>query len=165
MAKTNQVEKLTIILLLAILPATVAKNQKSIATAPSTNIEAKVTNYAKKYEIPSKLVHAIVYQESSYNPDAKRYEPKLKGYSRGLMQVMDTYFVNSKLCPNIKRASDLHNADKNLDCGLSILSNLLLVYPSTKDALIAYNGGHGCFKSKKCYSQASSYAEKILKKS
>ncbi len=124
-----------------------------------------VSEKAKQHSIPASLVHALVRQESSYNPKAIRHEPKLKASSIGLMQVIDIYWINSSTCPHIKSREDLFDATKNLDCGLRILSEHLAKYSNTKKALIAYNGGHGCFKSQKCLSRAGSYADRILQKS
>jgi hypothetical protein len=127
-----------------------------------TSIHQLIAKHAKSKAIPIALVTRIVKQESSFNPKAKRYEPSLRAHSLGLMQIMDNYWVNSKTCPFIKAPADLLDADLNLKCGTSILRSLLSKYPSTKDALIAYNGGENCFLSPKCLTQSSLYAEKIL---
>jgi soluble lytic murein transglycosylase-like protein len=77
---------------------------------------------------------------------------------------MSNYWVRSSTCPFIRHKNDLLDPMLNVSCGSSILASLLDIYPSTKDALIAYNGGQGCFKSKKCLAQASAYANKVLNK-
>lgn len=117
---------------------------------------------AEQSNIPAPLLKALIKTESNFNPKAKRYEKHLDSHSIGLMQVMANYWVNSKTCPTIKHENDLLDPSKNLQCGTAIFSNLLDIYPSTEDALIAYNGGKGCFKKPKCLVQAKQYAKKVL---
>lgn len=137
------------------------KPAPTIQNSKPNSISQAVKLYASKNDIPSGLILAIIKTESQFNPAAKRYEPKLKSHSLGLMQVMANYWVNSPTCPNIKHESDLLDPDKNIGCGSKILSNLLNQYASTHEALIAYNGGSGCFKSAKCLKSATQYALKV----
>lgn len=150
-------ERLLILTFILILPCFLPQTQKPLC------MEGFIQKQAKERQIPASLIKSIIKHESNFNPKATRKEPHLKAESIGLMQILDIYWVNSETCPGIKSKHDLLDAEKNITCGLNILESHLNKYPSTKDALIAYNGGHGCFKSKKCLTQASRYADKILK--
>lgn len=113
---------------------------------------------ANQYDIPLKLVNAVIKHESNFDPLAERYEPKLNVSSIGLMQVLEQHVGTT--CKNIT-VYDLYKPSQNLDCGLTILKQALSRHASFQNALIEYNGGPGCFKSKKCLTQANKYAETV----
>lgn len=47
-----------------------------------------INQYADKYNVDPALVAAIVEQESTWNPNAYRYEPLINDASYGLMQTL-----------------------------------------------------------------------------
>lgn len=144
---------LAALLITALLPAPARKN---------TSLKSQIYKIAALHDLNPKLLTAIVAQESSFNSQARKYEPKLKSSSLGLMQIIPKYYLNSKVCPDITAESDLLNPILNLDCGARILKGHITRYGAVKPALIAYNGGENCFKSASCITQGTIYAEKVL---
>jgi hypothetical protein len=87
---------------------------------------------ASQYGIDHHLFHALITQESNWNPYAK----SRKG-ARGLTQIMPQTGLSQ--C-GLNR-DGLYNPDLNLRCGAFYLSKLLRRFNDVELALAAYNSG------------------------
>lgn len=86
------------------------------------------------------LVKAIICQESAWNPDAVRYEPRLADASRGLMQIL---FGTARWMGYPGEPDGLYDPRANITYGVAYLSYLSTRYPGRlPDIVSAYNGGH-----------------------
>ncbi len=111
---------------------------------------------AKEYGLHPYLVDALITQESKWNPEAVSFRGAM-----GLTQVMPEW-KNSKLCSSYLSASDIFDPEKNLDCGLKILSHEIKNQGSVKRGLQVYNGGLKCLKNPDCFRATERYAFSIL---
>lgn len=133
------------------LPETIAYHQARVLKLPlepsQSLVEAEVTRAAKAYQLPARLLHALVRVESGY---------KLRAVSpvgaRGLSQVMP---VNAKRC-GLPSADHLWDAVTNLRCGAQILREEFDRLGNIEDALAVYNCGRV-----KCY-EGQKYAKKVV---
>ena len=94
-------------------------------------IETAVQKAAKKYDLDPSLIHAVIKQESDYNPKAVS-----KSGARGLMQLMP---------PTAKMlgVTDSFDIEQNVDGGSRHLRNMLKQFGTIELALAAYNAGGG----------------------
>ncbi len=126
-----------------------------------------ISSVAAKFGLYDKLIEAVVWQESSYNPWAMRYEsgffkrylkdkplsdftPKvwecsedterrLRAFSFGLMQIIgQTARENGFTEINLTRLLD---PVVNLEMGCKLLKKWITDKGSTADGLLRYNGG------------------------
>lgn len=125
-----------------------AKNKKKFSPL--------IAKAAEKYQIDSKLLHAVIQTESAY--DAKAIS---SAGAVGLMQLMPAtakrYGVN-----------DRKNATQNIDGGTHYLKDLLKMFDSNlKLVLASYNAGEGAVKKYKNtippYPETRQYVRKVLK--
>jgi len=100
--------------------------------ASSNNLRLLASQAAKRYRINRQLFHALITQESAWNP--KAISP---AGARGLTQLMPNTAWGE--C-GLKRR-DLFNARANLNCGAFYFSKLLKRFDSVRLALAAYNSG------------------------
>lgn len=112
------------------------------------DINQKIINHSKDYDIPPEIVFAIIQHESTFNPNAVSPTGAV-----GLMQVMPLHYkkFNFKSKESFKKY--LLNPDNNIRVGLSILVEYLKLHGTLEKALKNYSGG------------STSYAKKILKSS
>lgn len=145
-------------------------------TGRSPNLEAKlplkqiIALEAHKRSIRPELIEALIEVESAGKSDAIRYEPalmkgtsdqaRMQASSHGLTQILGSW-AGTSLCPTVKTWADLYDDQKNISCGSAILAEGLK-HGSVYKALIAYNGGEGCFKNPKCMAQAEGHAMKVM---
>jgi len=142
-------------------------------------INQYLIKYSKVYNVSPKLAKAVIIQESRLKHDRMRYEETWKRQysddwkrkrwmngieynmyftSIGLMQI--GYGLHKDFC-ELKSFTDLFNPEKNISCGMKILSKCLETNASItpKRALIrtclrSYNGSGA---------MAEKYADKVLR--
>jgi soluble lytic murein transglycosylase-like protein len=108
-----------------------------------------ISQYSRKYRVPTKLARSLIYQESRGNPKA------VGGVGeQGLMQLTPKYFAQP--------GKDLFDPATNLDIGMSHLSRLIAKYGSVPSALAAYNQGEASFESGKKPKSTDEYVRNIM---
>lgn len=117
--------------LLEQLPVTPHRvNEKS--STGRTGIDGHVNEMAEKYQVDSKLIHAVIKRESNYDANAKSYAG-----AQGLMQLM----------PDTARGlgvTDALDIKQNIEGGTKYLSQMLKRHKGdVKLALASYNAGPG----------------------
>lgn len=130
-------------------------------------LEFLVETKAKEAGVNPELIKALIDVESSWNPNAIKFEPnifkktgnRMLSSSHGLMQILGLN-ATPRVCPGINSWFTLYNPEQNLSCGIHILKTNILKTGSIYSALVAYNGGLGC-TSKLCPS-AIQYANKVM---
>lgn len=114
-------------------PRHIAGEQPQNPVAASTSdIHQLIDSVAQKMDLPAKLVHSVVFAESSYRPDAVS-----PAGAEGLMQLMPTTATEVGV-------KDTFDPLDNLSGGCRYLKGLLEKYAGDLDhALAAYNWGQG----------------------
>jgi soluble lytic murein transglycosylase-like protein len=99
--------------------------------APARSFDEMVEGIARRYDIRSSFVHAVIKAESNYNPRAVSHKGAL-----GLMQLV----------PKTARELGVRNAfdpAQNVEGGVRYLRYLLDTYKDARLTLAAYNAGPG----------------------
>lgn len=109
------------------------KVNKIRETEEGKEIFRLVDYYSKKYNVDSRLIHAVILAESGYMPNAKS-----NANARGLMQLTSVHIGKVEGCYN------LYNKRCNIETGVKHLSGLLSKYKGNEHlALASYNAGGG----------------------
>ena len=118
------------------------------------DLQDTVYDCSRMFDIPPSLILAVMYRESSYNPDSRN------GASTcyGLMQVHTVNFDKCYERLGFLNVDDIKNEPKdNIIAGSFLLSELVAKYDDYHMALMAYNCGEagakrlwseGCFESR-----------------
>lgn len=103
------------------------------AVAPLLN------EWADSYGVPRNLVYGLVAQESNFDPQAYRAEPKVNDASRGLTQIL---YHTAQGMGYTGTPDELYDPATNLDYGLRYLvQQITRAGGDIPAALSAYNGG------------------------
>jgi glycoside hydrolase family 23 protein len=110
-------------------------------------INSHVEKTAKRYGLDSKIIKALIEEESGWVASAEGDN----GNSIGLMQIQERWHKE-----RMKRlgVTNLYDSEQNITVGCDILSELLNKYGNYRDALSAYNSGN--------IKDGRAYAERIL---
>jgi soluble lytic murein transglycosylase-like protein len=103
--------------------------------------EAEITAASQRYQVPEEWIRAVIETESSWNPNAYRYEAKIKDASYGLMQVLGKTAVGLGFTGDIY--NDLYDPETNIDLGTEDLAQLRHSYGNDFQRVYsAYNSGN-----------------------
>jgi soluble lytic murein transglycosylase-like protein len=115
-----------------------------------------VKKAAKRYNVKSSLICAIIKQESNWKPRVVSSAGAI-----GLMQIMP---ATGRSACNLKK-NELFNPSKNINCGVRYFKKLLDQFNSIELALCANNAGpHRIIKYGKCppFRETQGYKKNIL---
>ncbi|MFK2825803.1 lytic transglycosylase domain-containing protein [Bacillus sp. B190/17] len=106
-----------------------------VSTSAKTDFDDIITRAAEKYNVPKKLIQAVIRQESNFNPNVRSHAG-----AAGLMQLM----------PATARGlgvSNVYDPEQNVFGGTKYLRQMLDQFQGNlKLALAAYNAGPGNVK-------------------
>ncbi|EPW6985801.1 lytic transglycosylase domain-containing protein [Vibrio parahaemolyticus] len=111
----------------------------------------EIKTHSKAYNVPEKLIVAIIYHESHFNNKAVS-----NCGAKGLMQLMD---FNSK-------GINPFDPNANIQTGTALIARLLKKYNSVELALAAYNAGEGNvakYKGVPPFPETQQYIKKVLR--
>jgi soluble lytic murein transglycosylase-like protein len=138
---------------------TVATGTRSVdslntETQVPEKLKEVIAESARKYDIPEKLLSAVIKVESNFNPRAVSSEG-----ARGLMQLMPA--TARQL--GVKNSFDIQ---QNVDAGSRYLKDMLDRYDGRIDlALAAYNAGPGAvdrYGGIPPYRETKGYVKKVM---
>lgn len=110
-------------------------------------INSHVEKTAKRYGLDSKIIKALIEEESGWISSAEGDD----GNSIGLMQIQERWHKE-----RMKRlgVTNLYDSEQNITVGCDVLSELLNKYGNYEDALSVYNSGN--------IYDGKQYAERVL---
>jgi len=130
---------------------------------PKLTLAEVIKTRAAEHNLNPRLIHRVISVESSGNPSALLFYPRLHKAGRskllassiGLMQVLGLTALES--C-RVQPAA-LFNSKVNVTCGIKILADCIKQAGSINRGLVCYNGGPGCLKHR-C-PEAEQYASRV----
>jgi len=118
-----------------------------------------INKYADQNNVDPALIAAIAEQESTWNPNAYRYEPKINDSSYGLMQ---TLYTTAQGMGYSGAPEGLYNPETSIDYGSKYISQMLKANNNDpRLALAAYNGGPGAVSNGQILSSID-YSNKVM---
>lgn len=130
------------------------KKDKTNLFADKAQLKEMITKTAQKYGVDPKLIHAVVKQESAFNPKATSHCGAM-----GLMQLMPATAKGLGV-------KDAYNPVQNVDGGVRYLKSMLDKYNGNVIlALAAYNAGPGAvdkYDDVPPYKETQNYVKNIL---
>ncbi len=130
----------------------VASTNNRLSTI-TEDIASIIQKASEKYQIPEKLLQAVIKQESNFNPNAVSHAG-----AQGLMQLM----------PGTAKFLGVQNSfdpEQNVMGGAKYLRQMLDQFGSMEKALAAYNAGPGTVKKYDGippFKETESYVRKVL---
>lgn len=113
----------------------------------ATKISTHVVEKSKKYSLEPELITAVIFKESSFNPQAK------SSVAKGLMQVYPKFHKEKLEARNITK-KDLLKVGHNIDVGCEILREYIdIENGNIKKALRRYSGN---------INRKTTYMDKVL---
>jgi soluble lytic murein transglycosylase-like protein len=102
---------------------------------PGSKYAAIIVKYAKEYNVPVELAHAVVRVESNYNPNARGSAGEI-----GLMQIKP---ATARMMGYSGSSKGLFDPDTNIKYGMKYLAAAhTLGGGETCDTILKYNAGH-----------------------
>lgn len=125
------------VLFIALIAAIISYIPRIIEWYFPYNYNLFVEKYSKEYDVDKALLFAVIKAESNFNKNAE----SSKG-AKGLMQIMDD---TAEWCASKAGIDeyDLFDPEDNIKIGAFYLSYLLEKCGNEKNAVAAYNAGHG----------------------
>ncbi|WP_026282824.1 lytic transglycosylase domain-containing protein [Rhizobium sp. 2MFCol3.1] len=107
----------------------------SMPDMPGSKYAAIIVKYAKEYNVPVELAHAVVRVESNYNPNARGSAGEI-----GLMQIKP---ATARMMGYSGSSKGLFDPDTNIKYGMKYLAAAhTLGGGETCDTILKYNAGH-----------------------
>lgn len=128
---------------------------------PGDKLEYRIEYYAEKYQLDKDLVKAVIFAESSFNPNAVNRNEKGGTSSWGLMQIW--YPGTANLLGYTGPPEGLLDVDLNLDMGCYLLRDITSRYTNLKDIIASYNSGHPKFRADGSYINQT-YVDRVLER-
>lgn len=125
-----------------------------------------VLHYSSKHRIRPAIVSAVIHQESNWNPNAFREEPKVKDASRGLGQIL---LGTARQYGYKGTPEGLFDPATNVDWTAYILISLWNKYKNNAEMFSAYNAGtpkrkkNGKFVNQEYVDSVTEYYKRYLK--
>jgi soluble lytic murein transglycosylase-like protein len=102
--------------------------------------DAIVAEASQRYQVPVSWINAVIETESSWNPNAYRYESKIKDASYGLMQLLGRTAIGLGFKGDVYK--DLYDPAVNIDLGTRDLAQLRNIHGDDfRRVYSAYNSG------------------------
>lgn len=103
--------------------------------------DQEIAEASQRYQVPESWIRAVIETESSWNPNAYRYEEKIKDASYGLMQILGKTAIGLGFDGDVYH--DLYDPATNIDLGTRDLAQLIRSYGTDfRQVYSAYNSGN-----------------------
>jgi len=103
--------------------------------------ETEIAEASQQYQVPESWIRAVIETESSWNPNAYRYEDRIKDASYGLMQILGKTAIGLGFDGDVYH--DLYDPALNIDLGTRDLAQLIRSYGTDfRRVYSAYNSGN-----------------------
>jgi soluble lytic murein transglycosylase-like protein len=103
--------------------------------------DQEIADAAARYNVPEEWIRAVIETESSWNPNAYRYEAKISDASYGLMQILGRTAIGLGFTGDVYH--DLYDPAVNIELGTRDLAQLIRSYGNDfRRVYSAYNSGN-----------------------